>query len=198
MICEIACVSVFFFCDQISLVSIINDIESSSDIVCWRGSDAWIGIHICHIDLILVDEIWVLCFGKTHQVELILLFLFFKSLHGRVHVNSEGYDDIEANDDAKVVKYDEEVADPQVTALNVDAHCHNDIPIIHYDQDEKSDIRGHQVVEVDEVVVVWYGLIVENFTWITCYQTAEYKHSPLSEYIENRQHDERQVVNGTQ
>ena len=186
-------VSVFLSCDQISLVSI--NIESAVDIVCGRWSDSWISIQICDFDLILVDEIWVLSLSKAHQVKFILLFLIFKSLHGRVHVNRKGYDDIEADDDAKVVKYDEEVAVPQVSVLDVDAHSNDDVPIIYHDQDEQSQIRGHQVVEVDKVVVVWDGLVVENCFWITCYQAAEYEHSQLSEYIENCQHDERQVVN---
>ena len=104
----------------------------------------------------------MLSLSKAHQVKLILLLLIFQSLHGRVHVNREGYDDVEADDDAKVVKDDEEVAVPQVSASDVDAHRHNNIPIIYHDQDEKSEIRGHQVVEVDEVVVVWDRLVVEN------------------------------------
>ena len=168
------CISVFLSCDQIGLVSIIdNNTESSIDIVRGSWSDSWIGVHLCDFNLVLVDEIWVLSLSKAHQVKLILLLLIFQSLHGRVHVNREGYDDVEADDDAKVVKDDEEVAVPQVSAPDVDAHRHNNIPIIYHDQDEKSEIRGHQVVEVDEVVVVWDGLVVEYCFWITCYQAAK-------------------------
>ena len=90
--------------------------------------------------------------------------MIFESLHGRVHVNGEGYDDVETDDDTKVVKYDEEVAIPQVTALDVNTHSYDYVPIIYHYQDKESDIRGHQIVKVDEIVIVWYGLVMENLS----------------------------------
>ena len=195
---ECPCVSVFLPSDQ-SLVSFVDvNIEPSGDIVCGRWSYPWISIHLWSINLVLVDEIWVLSLSKAHQVELILLLLIFKSLHSRVHVNGEGYDDVETDNDTKVVKYYEEVAIPQVSTLNVDAHGHDNVPIINHNQDEESDVGGEQVIEVYEVVVVGDGLIVENSLRIFCYLATEYKHTQLRKYIENCQHDERQVVDRTQ
>ena len=45
----------------------------------------------------------MLSLSKAHQVKLILLLLIFQSLHGRVHVNRKGYDDVEADDDASQI-----------------------------------------------------------------------------------------------
>ena len=80
--------------------------------------------------------------------------MLLKSLHGCIHVNREGNDNIQADDHAKIVKNDEEVSDKVIAALDIDAHCYDHVPIVHHNEHKERDQRRHQVVKVHEIVVV--------------------------------------------
>ena len=84
--------------------------------------------------------------GKELPVGFLLLVQTF---HGRVHVDGEGNDDVETNNDTEIVEYYEVVAIVDIAALDVHTHLDNDVPIIHNHQDEEGDHGRDQVIEVD-------------------------------------------------
>ena len=149
------------------------------------------------VDSVLGDQIGVLLFGQLDQIQSIGFLLFFKTLHGGVHVNGESDNDVESDDDAEIVEDNEEVAIDQFAAHNIDTHLHDDIPIIHDNQNEQSDIGRHQIIEVDEVVIVGDGGICDNFGAVRLDLATENYHADLGEHIKNGQHDNNQIVEWT-
>lgn len=136
----------------------------------------------------------VLLISQLDKVESILLLLLFKSLHCRIHVDCECDDDVQSDDDAEVVEDDEEVSVEQFTAHDVNAHLHDHVPIIDNDQDKKSDVGAHQVVEVDKGVIVGNGRVCNNLRRVSLYLATEDDHAHLGKAVENCHHHNDQVI----
>ena len=79
---------------------------------------------------------------KPHEILSVLVLLIIQSLHSTVHVNCKGNNDVQADNNSIVVKYDEEVAIPHVSTFNVDHHRDNNIPIVDHNQNKECDVRG--------------------------------------------------------
>ena len=78
-----------------------------------------------------------------------------KTFHSRVHIDGECNDDVESNDDTEVVECYEVVPIINISTLDIHAHLDDDVPIIDNHQDEEGDHGRYQVIEVNQVVVVW-------------------------------------------
>ena len=78
--------------------------------------------------------------SKLDQILSVLLCLFFESQDGSIHVNGEGDNDVEPDDDAKVVEDDEKVAPNRGSSHDVDTHGNDHIPIIDDNEDEEGDV----------------------------------------------------------
>ena len=171
--------------------------HSKQVIVGWNWAFdviAFLILILILINIVLIEMYFVLIFGKSDEVEPIGLLLLFQSLNRCVHVDCECYDDVEANDDAKVVKDDEEVAPGCVASHDIDAHLHDDIPVIDDNENEESHIRRHQIIEVDEVVVVGDWRVLNDLWRILFNFSSKDDHAHLSEDVEDCHHDNDQVV----
>ena len=105
-------------------------------------------------NFILVYELIVLFFCQLDEVFPVCLLLLFQTHHSRIHINSESDDNVETDNDAEVVKDDEKVAVDHVASHDIHAHLHDNVPVVDDDEDEERDVGGHQVVKVDQIVVV--------------------------------------------
>ncbi len=97
-----------------------------------------------------------------------------ESLDSSIHINSEGNNDIESDNDTEVVEDDEVVAIDGGPRFDIDAHGHDDVPIVDHDQHEQGDVRRHQVIEVHQVIIVWDRAIMHDLRTIDPDQTTKH------------------------
>mmetsp|Transcript_26389 Transcript_26389/g.30904 ORF Transcript_26389/g.30904 Transcript_26389/m.30904 type:complete len:597 (-) Transcript_26389:52-1842(-) len=150
------------------------------------------------VEFVAVGEVGVLLLCQVKQVVFVLLLLVFEAAHGCVHIDGKGDDNIQADDDAEIVENHEEVAVGGASALHVHDHGDNHVPVVDHDEHEERDEGGHQVVEVHQVVVVWDRGVVHDLWAVLLYLATEHNHARLREHVENRHHDQDQVVERAQ
>ncbi len=116
----------------------------------------------------------MMVFGKFEQILLVVIFFLLKSLDSSIHINSEGDNDIESNDDTEVVEDDEVVAVDGGARFDIDAHGYDHVPVVHHNQDEQRDIRRHQVIEIHQVIVVRDRAVMHDLWTIDPDKTTEH------------------------
>ena len=150
------------------------------------------------LDNALVLDLDVLLFGQSNQIGAIGLFLLLQAINCRVHVDSEGDDNVKSDNDPEVIEDDEKDSVKERASFDINTHLDDDIPIIDNNQDEQRDIRRHQIVEVDQVVVVWDRRVVHDLGRVASDFSSEYDHTNLGEAVHDDHHDNNQVVKWTE
>ena len=110
-----------------------------------------------HGQIVISDSV-----GQAQQEFPIGIFLVLETFYGRVHINGESDNDIEADDNTKVIEDDEKEALASVPITYVNVHLNDYLPIIDHHQNEQGYHRRTHVVEVHKEVVVWDGAITDN------------------------------------